>query len=168
MRVSAAKAFLKPALARPNLTVMTHAQVKRLRLDGRRIPGQAHQHAVAVGKGEHRVEMHRCAQLGHCGNDHAFRRALLEQRRRELADALTRRAFAHSDQHVALADRHDVAALEGHRPVVARFAVGVTQPDLVVRAGERRMELVHRGGQQCLLAAGRPVHRVQRDTVEDP
>ena len=39
VRVSAAKAFLKPALARPNLTVMTHAQVKRLRLDGRRVTG---------------------------------------------------------------------------------------------------------------------------------
>jgi len=39
VRVSAAKAFLKPALARPNLTVMTNAQVKRLRLDGRRVTG---------------------------------------------------------------------------------------------------------------------------------
>ena len=39
VRVSAAKAFLKPALTRPNLTVMTHAQVKRLRLDGRRVTG---------------------------------------------------------------------------------------------------------------------------------
>jgi choline dehydrogenase len=39
VRVSAAKAFLKPALAHPNLTVMTHAQVKRLRLDGRRVTG---------------------------------------------------------------------------------------------------------------------------------
>jgi len=39
VRVSAAKAFLKPALARPNLTVMTNAQVKRLRLDGRKVLG---------------------------------------------------------------------------------------------------------------------------------
>ena len=39
VRVSAAKAFLKPTLGRPNLTVMTHAQVKRLRLDGRKVTG---------------------------------------------------------------------------------------------------------------------------------
>jgi choline dehydrogenase len=39
VRVSAAKAYLKPALARANLTVITHAQVKRLRLDGRRVTG---------------------------------------------------------------------------------------------------------------------------------
>ena len=45
------------------------------------------QHAVAIGEGEHRVEMHRGAQLGHRRDDHALGRALLEQRRRELADA---------------------------------------------------------------------------------
>jgi len=39
VRVSSAKAFLRPALARPNLTVITGAQVKRLRLDGRRVTG---------------------------------------------------------------------------------------------------------------------------------
>jgi choline dehydrogenase len=39
VRWSAAKAFLRPALARPNLTVITGALVKRLRLDGRRATG---------------------------------------------------------------------------------------------------------------------------------
>ena len=44
VRVSAAKAFLKPALKRPNLTVITNAQVKRLRLDGRRVTGVEFNH----------------------------------------------------------------------------------------------------------------------------
>jgi choline dehydrogenase len=39
VRVSASKAFLRPALGRPNLTVVTGAQVKRLRLEGRRVLG---------------------------------------------------------------------------------------------------------------------------------
>jgi len=39
VRWSAAKAFLRPALKRPNLTVMTGALVKRLRLEGRRVLG---------------------------------------------------------------------------------------------------------------------------------
>lgn len=39
VRVSSAKAFLRPAANRPNLTVITGAQVKKLRLDGRRALG---------------------------------------------------------------------------------------------------------------------------------
>jgi len=39
VRVSSAKAFLRPALGRPNLTVVTGAQVKKLRLEGRRVLG---------------------------------------------------------------------------------------------------------------------------------
>ncbi len=39
VRVSAAKAFLRPAMARGNLTVITSAQVKRLRLEGGRALG---------------------------------------------------------------------------------------------------------------------------------
>ncbi len=38
-RVSAAKAFLRPALSRPNLTVMTDTQVRRVLFDGRRATG---------------------------------------------------------------------------------------------------------------------------------
>jgi choline dehydrogenase len=39
VRWSAAKAFLRPAMKRPNLTVITGATVKKLRLDGRRVVG---------------------------------------------------------------------------------------------------------------------------------
>ncbi|TSA11798.1 MAG: choline dehydrogenase [Betaproteobacteria bacterium] len=39
VRVSSAKAFLRPAMRRPNLTVVTGAQVKRLRMNGRRVLG---------------------------------------------------------------------------------------------------------------------------------
>jgi choline dehydrogenase len=39
VRWNAAKAFLRPALQRPNLTVITGAQVKKLRLEGRRVLG---------------------------------------------------------------------------------------------------------------------------------
>jgi choline dehydrogenase len=39
VRWSAAKAFLRPAMKRPNLTVITGALVKKLRLEGRRVVG---------------------------------------------------------------------------------------------------------------------------------
>jgi choline dehydrogenase len=39
VRWSAAKAFLRPAMKRPNLTVITGALVKRLRIEGRRVSG---------------------------------------------------------------------------------------------------------------------------------
>ncbi len=39
VRVSAAKAFLRPALGRPNLTVVTDAQARRLRCEGTRVLG---------------------------------------------------------------------------------------------------------------------------------
>src|SRR5512134_551083 len=39
VRWNASKAFLRPAMKRPNLTVVTGAQVKRLRLEGRRVLG---------------------------------------------------------------------------------------------------------------------------------
>ena len=39
VRLSAAKAFLRPAMKRPNLTVLTGALVKSLRLEGRRVLG---------------------------------------------------------------------------------------------------------------------------------
>lgn len=39
VRWNTAKAFLRPAMSRPNLNVVTHAQVRRLRLDGRRVTG---------------------------------------------------------------------------------------------------------------------------------
>ena len=39
VRWSTAKAFLRPARSRPNLTVLTHAQATRIELDGRRVVG---------------------------------------------------------------------------------------------------------------------------------
>ncbi|MEQ9606866.1 MAG: GMC family oxidoreductase N-terminal domain-containing protein, partial [Kiloniellaceae bacterium] len=39
VRWSSAKAFLRPALKRPNLTVLTQAQAQRLVLDGKRVTG---------------------------------------------------------------------------------------------------------------------------------
>jgi len=39
VRWNATKAFLRPAMRRPNLTVLTHAQVKRLTLAGTRVTG---------------------------------------------------------------------------------------------------------------------------------
>ncbi len=39
VRWSTAKAFLKPAMGRPNLEVLTHARAKRLLLEGRRVTG---------------------------------------------------------------------------------------------------------------------------------
>jgi choline dehydrogenase len=39
VRWNTAKAFLKPARNRANLTILTHAQAERLRLDGRRVTG---------------------------------------------------------------------------------------------------------------------------------
>jgi choline dehydrogenase len=39
VRWNASKAFLRPAMRRPNLTVITHAQARRLRMDGRKAAG---------------------------------------------------------------------------------------------------------------------------------
>ena len=39
VRWSTAKGFLRPVMGRPNLTVMTHAQARRIRFDGRRAAG---------------------------------------------------------------------------------------------------------------------------------
>ena len=56
VRVSSAKAFLRPAMRRPNLTVVTGAQVKKLRLEGRRVLGveffQGNEEMYAAAKRE--------------------------------------------------------------------------------------------------------------------
>jgi len=39
VRWNATKAFLRPAMKRPNLTVVTNAEVKRLRMEGKRVAG---------------------------------------------------------------------------------------------------------------------------------
>ncbi len=56
VRVSASKAFLRPAMARANLTVLTNVQVKKLRLEGRCVLGveffQGHDEVFAAAKRE--------------------------------------------------------------------------------------------------------------------
>jgi choline dehydrogenase len=56
VRVSSSKAFLRPAMRRPNLTVVTGAQVKKLRLAGRRVLGveffQGNEEVYAAAKRE--------------------------------------------------------------------------------------------------------------------
>ena len=56
VRVSASKAFLRPVMDRPNLTVITGAQVKKLRLENRRVLGveyfQANRESYAAASRE--------------------------------------------------------------------------------------------------------------------
>ena len=56
VRVSASKAFLRPAMARANLTVLTNVHVKKLRLEGRRVLGveffQGHDEVFAAARRE--------------------------------------------------------------------------------------------------------------------
>ncbi len=86
-------------------------------------------------------------------------RLVLEELGRHLEHGLARRALAHADEHDALADRHDVAALERGG---AEGLVGVAPPDREVAALEARMELVDRALQQRLRLARGPEHRVAR------
>ena len=102
----------------------------------------------------------------HLGGDHPGRRAFVEQRLRELAHRLVRRALAHADQHHSLAHRHDVAALQlGGAPVAGRW---VTPPHLEITALEFRVVLVDGRQMERFLATCRPVHRIDRHTVVDP
>ena len=64
MRWSAAKAFLRPAMERPNLTVITGALVHKLRLEGRRVLGVEYSlgsHGRALQFAEARRETILCA-----------------------------------------------------------------------------------------------------------
>jgi len=56
VRVNASKAFLRPAMARGNLTVLTRAQVKKLRMDGRRCVGVEFWHGTEETFAEARRE----------------------------------------------------------------------------------------------------------------
>ena len=118
---------------------------------------------VAVGEGEHRVQVHGGAQLRHAGDDHPLGGAAFEHGRRKLSDRLTRAAFAHPDRDRAVADRHDVAALQGGQPpVLLRVAPPHGGPD------EVGVELVDRFHQQRLVLPGRPVQRVEGHAPVDP
>lgn len=57
VRWNTAKAFLRPAMQRPNLTVLTHAQAKRLTLNGRRATGVEFWHKDALSKATARGEV---------------------------------------------------------------------------------------------------------------
>jgi len=56
MRWSSAKAFLRPAMARPNLTVVTKALVHKLRIEGRRVLGVEFSHGRKLSFAEARRE----------------------------------------------------------------------------------------------------------------
>jgi choline dehydrogenase-like flavoprotein len=56
VRVSAAKAFLKPAMKRPNLQVRTDSTVQYLRMDGRRVTGVAYLQGADQRYAEARAE----------------------------------------------------------------------------------------------------------------
>ena len=56
VRWSAAKGFLKPAMSRPNLTVLTDVHVNRIRLEGKRAAGVELRHGVEEVLAEARIE----------------------------------------------------------------------------------------------------------------
>jgi choline dehydrogenase len=61
VRMSAAKAFLRPAMQRPNLTVVTGALVQKLRLEGKRVLGVEFFHGDEEVFAEARAETLLCA-----------------------------------------------------------------------------------------------------------
>jgi len=88
VRWNASKAFLRPVLSRPNLTVWTEAQVKRVRFEGRRVVGVEVVRGAKAGsggaeqfEGPHR---RRAQEAGHLGPG-VGHRAALELGRDELA-----------------------------------------------------------------------------------
>jgi hypothetical protein len=96
---------------------------------------------VAVAQREDGVEMHRGPALREDAGDHMLRSFFGEQCPSDLADGLNRGPLAHADQDDAVADRHDVAALDGRRTVVH---VGIAEPDVELGIPERGMIRVDR------------------------
>ena len=78
-----------------DVVVAGHQRERRDAVDDLGIDGDH----IAVGKGEHRVEVHRGAKLRHSGDDHLLGGARCEQLGRDLGDGLARRALAHADEH---------------------------------------------------------------------
>ena len=104
--------------------------------------------------------------LGHHAGDDPLGRAGLEQRLGDLLDHPPLRPLAHPDEHGAVADRHDVAALQRREPEVGDLEAAVVTlgrvPEREVGPGEHRVGPVDGGDVVGLAAAGRPVHRVDR------
>ena len=120
-------------------------------------------HYIAVGEGEHGVEVHGRAQLGHAGDDHLGSGVLGEQLGRHLGDGLTRRAFAHPDDDDAVPGHQHIAALDRrHTPRLFR----VTPPHR--RSDEVRVELVDGLHQQRLVVPCRPEQRIERHALIYP
>ena len=82
------------------------------------------------------------------------------------------RALAHADQHRAVADGHHIAAFQRGLAEVLGVEAAVVAllrvPELEVGILEHRVVAVDRQQVERFLAPGRPVHRVDRDAVEDP
>jgi choline dehydrogenase len=57
VRLNTARAFLRPAMSRPNLRVLTHAHVNSLSLDGRRAVGVEFRHGNTLGQATARCEV---------------------------------------------------------------------------------------------------------------
>ena len=112
------------------------------------------------------------AVLGHDRGDDALRRAFGEQRPGDLLDHPPGRPLRHADRDRSPTDDLDIAALERRQPEVVDIeAVVVAElrvPELEAAALEHRVGPVDRGHVECLAAAGRPVHRVDRDAAVDP
>ena len=110
--------------------------------------------------------------LRHHHGDHALGGTLAEQGVRDLLDHPRGGAFAHPDQHSAVADGLHVTALERgpaevlrvEPPVVAERGV----PVLEVGLGEHRVVAVDRGDVVGLQPPGRPEHRVDGHAAVDP
>ena len=108
--------------------------------------------------------MHRGARGRHLAGDHALCGTLVKQRHRQLSYRLRRCPLSHPDQHAGLADGHHIATFERCR---AKILIGIAPPDFRF-AGETGMETVDGGGNQRLLLACGPVHRVQGNTAINP
>src|SRR5215472_1191010 len=124
-----------------------------------------HRADIPVAEAEDRVQMHGSPALGHHAGDDAGGGIIGEERMGDLADRLACGPLARADEDDALADGHDIAALERGGTVIL---VGIPEPELEVAALEDRMILVDRPLQQGFGLARRPVHRIAGHPAIDP
>ena len=100
------------------------------------------------------------------GRDHNPACCILgKQGTRHLGDGLPRGSLTHSDEYRAIANRHDVATLEGGH---AMISLGAAIPDLEVTLGEDGVTSVNGASQDGFLLTSRPTHWIEGDTAEDP